>query len=460
MKQNIKRRQFIELMGTGLAAGVLAGWGCSGSKAQSKSPNFILIYTDDMGYGDLGSFGHPTIKTPNLDRMADEGIRLTSFCAGASICTPSRVSLLTGRYPVRTGVVNNFFPQSKGGLPLDEILLPQVLKTRGYKTMAIGKWHLGHDPVDYMPTSRGFDSYFGLRYSNDMLPPWVETDIPLTLYRDTEPTEHPLDQTTLTEKYTEEALKFIRTSKDSPFFLYLPHSMPHVPVSASEKFEGTSRAGIYGDVIEALDWSVGRILETLKELGLDEQTMVIFTSDNGPWMNMPDRMMRGGVELSHAGTAGLLRGSKGSTYEGGFRVPFIARWPKHIPAGQVSADMACTMDLYTTLIEAAGAKVPQDRVVDGQNIMSLLTGKDSSPREVFFYFRGNQLRAVRKGKWKFRLNYRTRTVREPDELFDLDADPGENYNVLDQHRDIADEMLGMVNEMSAEFGAEARSINW
>ena len=452
MTDNLNRRQFMGFVGKGLAAGALAGWGCKGKHSSSKPPNFILIYVDDLGYGDLACFGHPTFKTPNLDRMAREGMRLTSFCAGAAVCTPSRVSLLTGRYPIRTGLTYNLNPDSKEGLSLDEILLPQVLKSSGYKTMAIGKWHLGHDSLEYMPSNRGFDSFYGLLYNL--------ADKPLHLFQDTTPIEHPVDQTTLTDRYTEQALKFIRSSKDSPFFLYLPHSMPHEPISASEKFLGTSRAGLLGDVIQSLDWSVGRILETLKELGLDEQTMVIFASDNGPFVTKPDPKLPWGKITSHPSSVGLLRGSKGQTYEGGFRVPCIVRWPKHIPAGQVSADMACTMDLYTTLIEIAGGEIPRDRVVDGQNILPFLKGEGPSPREVFYYFRGRQLRAVRRGKWKFRLNYRTRTVREPDQLFDLDVDPGENYNVLDKHRDIAGEMLGMVNDMAAQFGAEPRSINW
>lgn len=450
----------MEWMGKGIAASIFLGKGCSTKRTSAKPPNFILIYADDLGYGDLSSYGHPTIRTPNLDRMAGEGIRLTSFCATAAICTPSRVALLTGRYPIRTGVTNNFGPESQGGLPLNEILLPQVLNSKGYKTMAIGKWHLGHDPIDYMPTNRGFDSFYGLPYSNDMFPPWIKTDKPLELYQDTEPIEHPVDQTTLTERYTEEAIQFIRSAKDSPFFLYLPHSMPHVPLYASEQFLGSSRTGLYGDVIQTIDWSVGRILETLKELEIDEHTMVIFTSDNGPWMNMPDRKIQGGTELWHAGSSGLLHGSKGSTYEGGMRVPCIIRWPGQIPAGQVSADMACTMDLYSTLIEAAGAQVPQDRVVDGKNILSFLKGSDTSPRQVFYYWRGKQLRAVRKGKWKFRLNYRNRRTRESDQLFDLDIDPGENYNMADRHPEIAGEMLEMINEMSAQFGSEPREAKW
>jgi len=277
-----------------------------------RRPNFVLVFADDLGYGDLSCYGHPTIRTPNLDRMAAEGIRLTSFYAAASVCSPSRAGLLTGRYPVRCGQPGNLGPASTGGLRLSELLLPAALKPLGYTTMAIGKWHLGHTP-DYVPTARGFDSFFGLPYSNDMIPPFVKTDKPLHLFRDTESIEEPVDQDTLTERYVDEAVKFIRRSKGGPFFLYLPHSMPHLPVSTSERFRGKSRAGLYGDVIETIDWGMGRILETLKQERLERSTMVIFTSDNGPWLDLPDRMLQEGNERWHAGSKGLLRGHKGNT---------------------------------------------------------------------------------------------------------------------------------------------------
>ncbi len=425
--------------------------------AATRPPNFIILFADDLGYSDLACFGHPTIRTPNLDRMAAEGVRLTSFYCAAPVCTPSRAGLLTGRYPVRAGQPNNLGPDSKGGLPLSEITLAQALKQRGYRTMMIGKWHLGHDPVDHLPTRRGFDSYFGLLYSNDMIPPWVKTNRPLELYRDTKPVEVMEDQSTLTQRYTEEAVRLIRSAGKNPFFLYLPYAMPHLPVSASGKFLGSSRAGLYGDVIETLDWSAGEILKTLKEQGIDSNTMVIFTSDNGPWHNLPARMLQKGVEPWHTGTKGMLRGAKGTTYEGGLRVPFIARWPGVLPAGRVSADMATTLDFFPTLVRAAGGTLPQDRVYDGFDILPFLQGRAPSPRQSFFYFLGRSLQAYREGSWKCRLAPidDTRKPREAaPELFHLDRDPAEDYNVFDRHKDIGERMLARMRDFAAELKAD------
>ncbi len=294
------RREFLSLASAGLgASGVIA--------AQTKQPNLIVLFADDMGYSDLSCFGNPVIRTPNLDRMAADGIRFTSFYSAAPVCTPSRVGLLTGRHPIRAGQPNNTGPETKGGLPLSEILLPQVLKKSGYRTMAIGKWHLGYQPREYLPVSRGFDHWFGLPYSNDMIPPWVKTSVPLRLYRDAEPLEESPDQSNLTERYTAEALKFIKGGGSQPFFLYLPYAMPHLPVSASSR-AGKSRAGLYGDVIETIDWSAGEILRTLKEQGVDNNTLVTFASDNGPWHNLPPRMLAKGVEPWHTGTKGVAAG--------------------------------------------------------------------------------------------------------------------------------------------------------
>lgn len=413
-----------------------------------RPPNFVILFADDMGWGDLACYGHPTIRTPNLDRMAAEGARFTSFYAAAPLCTPSRVGLLTGRYPIRAGLANNLGPDSEGGLPLEEILLPQVLKSRGYQTMAIGKWHLGHQPEAYMPTRRGFDAFFGLPYSNDMIPPWVRTQQPLRLFRDLEVVEELGDQSTLTERYTEEAVKFIRAAVGRPFFLYLAYAMPHLPLSASERFRGRSRAGLYGDVIETLDWSAGAILKALQDSGQDAHTLVVFTSDNGPWHNLPARMLQKGVEPWHTGTKGLLRGAKGETYEGGLRVPGLMRWPGVIPPGQVVMDMASTLDLFPTLVKAAGARMPQGRVYDGFDLLAWLRGAARPPRREFFYCLGNTVEGVRQDSWKLRWS------RQGPELYNLDWDPAEMYDLYDRRRELADRLAQRLREFAREIKAQ------
>ena len=464
MNTSLDRRRFLRMLSGGIAASATLGIRCGVTKSQqNKSPNVVLFFADDLGYGDLSCYGHPTIRTPHLDQMAREGVRLTSFYATAPVCTPSRVALLTGRYPVRTGQYNNLGPESVGGLSLSEVLIPQLLKTKGYKTMAIGKWHIGHNPVEHMPTSRGFDSYYGLLYSNDMIRPFTRSELPMHLFRDTTAIEkHPVEQTTLTERYTNEAVNFIKKSKDHPFFLYIPHSMPHLPVSTSAKFVGKSRAGRFGDVIETIDWSVGQVLKTLKEEGLDENTIVIFTSDNGPWQHLPDRMLQKGNERWHAGTAGLLRGHKATTYEGGMRVPFIVRWPNKIPAGEIREDIACTMDLYTTIAQTAGAEVPSDRFVDGKNILNFLQCKEPSPRTEFFYFRSRSLEAVRLNQWKLRISRqrddKTMKDKAEIELYNLDVDPMEKYNVADRHVEIVTKLRERMKAMAKELEADMDDV--
>ena len=448
------RRQFLQNVAV-LGAPASA----ASSQAAGGPPNFIILFADDLGYGDLGCYGSPTIRTPNLDRMAEEGLRFTSFYAAASVCTPSRVGLLTGRYAVRAGQPNNTGPDTVGGLPLGEILLPQVLKARGYRTMIIGKWHLGFQPKEYLPTSRGFDAWFGLPYSNDMIPPWVKTTRPLRLYRDSEPVGELSDQSDLTLRYTEEALRFIRSSREQPFFLYLAYSMPHLPISVPEARRGRSRGGLYGDVIETLDWSVGEILRALKELGLDDRTMVLFTSDNGPWHNLPPRMLAKGVERWHTGSKGPLRGAKGTTYEGGFRVPGIIRWPGVVRPRQVCMDMVSTLDLFPTVVRAAGASMPKDRVYDGADLMPLLRDGKPSPRSRFYYFLGETLEAVREGPWKYRFA-RARSesgpAKEPPvaELFHLEWDPAELYNLYDRYRSEAERLAAAMKRFAEEVKAK------
>lgn len=463
IQNNMSRRRLLQLGGAGTLAGVLAR-----VPSAARLPNFVMLFADDMGYSDLGCYGHPTIRTPNLDRMAEEGLRFTSFYAAAPVCTPSRVGLLTGRYPVRVGLPNNLGPDSKGGLPLGEITLAQLLKARGYKTMAIGKWHLGHDPQEYMPTSRGFDSYVGLLYSNDMIPPFVKTTRPLDLYRNKQPIERVTDQSTLTERYTAEALSFIRAAGNNPFFLYLPYAMPHLPISTSQRFRSRSRAGLYGDVIETLDWSAGEILRELKARKIDGDTLVIFASDNGPWHNLPARMLQNDNEPWHTGTKGLLRGAKGTTYEGGQRVPCIARWPGVIPARQINSDIVSTLDVLPTMAAAAGATLPRDRVYDGFDLLPCVRGAARSPRSVFHYFRGRTLEAIREGSWKMRLaavvqgEGQSAPAGPPQpELFNLDADPAEQYNVYERNRALADSLLikmrAFAQELKAQLGDTART---
>jgi arylsulfatase A-like enzyme len=415
--------------------------------AAAERPNVVIIYADDLGYGDLGCYGHPTIRTPHLDRMAAEGMRFTSFYSAAEVCTPSRAALLTGRLPLHSGMCHDtrrvLFSNSAGGLPDSEVTLAEALKTQGYATACVGKWHLGHLP-QYLPTRHGFDSYFGIPYSNDMdrvadprrgraifFDAKVEYWNP-PLLRGEKIVERPANQPTLTRRYTEEAVSFLRANRDRPFFLYLAHTMPHVPLFASEAFRGKSPRGLYGDVVEELDWSVGQVLKTLRSLDLHERTLVVFSSDNGPWL----------LFEQHGGSAGLLREGKGSTWEGGMRVPGIFWWPGRIQAGTVTQEMACTMDVFTTVLKLAGAKVPDDRVIDGLDLAPLLSGAGAGPRQTMFYYRGTQLYAVRKGPFKAHLITRSgygpdkATPHDPPLLFHLGRDPSERFDVARDHPDV------------------------
>ena len=422
-----------------------------------KLPNIVVIFCDDLGYGDLACFGNPTIATPHLDQMAAEGMKFTQFYAGASVCTPSRAALLTGRLPLRSGMCSNkrrvLFADSKGGLPADEITMAELLKQQGYATACVGKWHLGHLP-QFLPTQHGFDSYFGIPYSNDMdrvadgpagraafLDPKVEYwNVPLL--RNETIVEQPADQRTITRRYTEEAIDFITKQQANPFFLYLPHSMPHVPLFRSPEFEHRSQRGLYGDVIEEIDWSVGQILATLRTLKLDQQTLVFFTSDNGPWL----------IFNEQGGSAGLLRDGKGSTWEGGMREPTLAWWPGTIKAGSICRDVASTMDLFATSAALAGAELPEDRVLDSYDLTPVLHGEGGSGRELLFYYRGYNLMAVRKGPWKLHLmtqdaygaGARQPVAQDPPLLYQLDHDAAERFDVAKDHPEILQEILAEV----------------
>ncbi|MGE3804413.1 MAG: sulfatase [Gemmataceae bacterium] len=429
--------------------------------ADATKPNVVIIYADDLGYGDLACYGHPTIKTPNLDRMAAEGMRFTSFYSAASVCTPSRAALMTGRYPVRSGMCSNsrrvLFPDSAGGIPKEEITLGEALKQQGYATACVGKWHLGHLP-QYLPTNNGFDYYFGIPYSNDMdrvadrklgrqifLDPKIEYwNVPIL--RNEKEIERPAQQHTLTKRYTEEAIDFIKKHKEGPFFVYLAHSMVHVPLFASKDFQGKSARGLFGDTVEEVDWSVGQILDTLHKEKLAEKTLVVFSSDNGPWL----------IFDQQGGSAGLLREGKGSTWEGGMREPGIFWWPGTIKPGQVERGIACTMDVWPTCVALAGGKLPTDRIIDGVDLTPVLTGKGPSPRDHLVYYRGTDVYAVRKGS--FKAHFITRSSyggdkpvkHDPPELYNLDVDPAEKFNVAKQHPEIITELVKLVDAHKAK----------
>jgi arylsulfatase A-like enzyme len=429
-----------------------------------ERPNFVIIFTDDQGYQDVGCFGSPNIKTPNLDRMARQGMRFTDFYAGQPVCTASRAALLTGCYPNRVGLLGALGPRSKTGISDKESTIAQVLKTRGYATAIFGKWHLGDSPK-FLPTRHGFDEFFGLPYSNDM---WPNHPVnpknypPLPLIRGEQVEGLMPDQTQLTTRYTEHALRFIERNKDRPFFLYVAHNMPHVPLFVSDKFKGKSKRGLYGDVIMEIDWSVGQILVALKKHGLDEKTLVVFTSDNGPWLLYGD----------HAGSARPLREGKTTTFDGGLREPCIMRWPGKIPAGTVCRELAATMDLLPTFARLAGAEVPSDRIIDGKDIWPLLSGQPGAktPHEAYFYYWGRHLQAVRSGKWKLHLahdydrpdppgrdarpgKYSKRRIEVA--LFDLENDVSEVKNVADQHPEVVTRLQALAEKCREDLGDSA-----
>lgn len=413
-------------------------------------PNIVVLFTDDMGYGDLACYGHPLIRTPRLDQLAEEGLRLTSFVTG-SWCVPSRTQLITGRYMPRVEFNGGTGSDGTGGLPDSEWTLAEALRDAGYATHMIGKWHLGYKEKRFLPVNQGFDTWFGLPYSNDYIKPWVQTDEPLGLYRGEEMVEHPLDQDPLTTRYTEEAVQRIESAaaEDGRFFLYLAYAMPHLPLHVSDERRGRSEGGLYGDVIEEIDWSVGEVLDALEEAGVADETLVLFASDNGPWIDMPERMQQAGNELWHAGSTGPLRGSKGTTYEGGPRVPAIMCWPGQVEAGRVSPELVGMPDIYRTLITAAGGKLP-DHPIDGHDITAFLTGEaESSPREDYYYFRRG-LEAVRVGRWKLR------TADGEPELFDLVTDPYERVNRAEGEPEKVAELRALMDAMAKEVGVSVR----
>ena len=446
--------------------------GLSGCSSQNdRLPNIVLIFADDQGYADLGNFGAKGFTTPNIDNMAREGMRFTNFYVSQAVCSASRAALLTGAYSERVSIRGALMPWASIGLNPEEETIAELLKKKGYATAAFGKWHLGH-LKEFLPQQQGFDEYLGIPYSNDMWPvnfdgtpaiksrkksypplPLIDGDETSTIIKNLD------DQATLTTRYTERAVQFIEKNKDKPFFLYMPHSMPHVPLGVSDKFKGKSEQGMYGDVIMEMDWSVGEVLRTLKENGLDDNTLVIYTSDNGPWMNFGN----------HAGSALPLREGKGTMWEGGARVPAVMRWPGRIPAGKTSDKIASTIDILPTLAAITGADLPK-RKIDGVNILPLLEGdEDANPRDHFFYYYGGELQAVRQGRWKlhFPHSYRSYKGVEPGndgfpgpyasgktgfELYDLQEDIGEKVDMAGQEPLVVERLKALAQTIREQLG--------
>ena len=430
-----------------------------------RRPNIVIIFADDLGYADIGAFGAPNVRTPRLDAMAAEGQKWTSFYV-QPVCSPSRAALLTGRLPVRSGMFGTpsgtspkvFRDNAAEGLPLAEVTVAELLKAAGYRTGMIGKWHLGQLP-QFLPTHQGFDSWFGLPYSHDMRmtvprdkgfrtdayysPKPEYWDVPLM--RDDQVIERPVDHRTLTKRYTDEAVRFIADNKSAPFFLYLAHSLPHIPLARSDEFVGRSEAGMYGDVIEELDWSVGRVLDALRSQGIERNTLVLFTSDNGPWLPFRD----------HGGSAGPLKQGKGSTWEGGVRTPAIFWWPGTVGPGVVTG-IGSGLDVLATAASLAGVRVPADRPLDSVDLSAALRGTGPSGRNELFYYWDSELRAIRKGNYKAHFitsgaydDPEPRTMHDPPLLFDLSVDPGERFNIAAQHPEVVADLVRTANSHRA-----------
>ncbi len=413
------------------------------SKAQNPSakPNIVFIFADDLGYGDLGCYGNKVIKTPNLNRMAAQGMKFTDFYSASPVCSPSRAALMTGRYPIRQGINTVFFPESHTGIDASEVTIPEMLKGQGYTTACVGKWHLGHES-QFLPTRHGFDYYFGIPYSNDMTPtPYLRNEQEVVAKA---------NQDSTTIRYTQEALGFIEKNKNAPFFLYLPHNMPHVPIYASPAFKGKSKGGLYGDVIEELDWSVGEVLKKLKELKLEENTLVIFSSDNGPWL----------VKGADAGTAGTLREGKMTTFEGGMRVPAIAYWKGKIKTNSTHGQVANMMDWFPTFAKLTGGTVSAEHPIDGKDITGVLLGTGKRDGEEMFYYMDGKLQAYRSGNWKIKLPYagnqgnKGMKAVEPHPLLlvDLSKDPGEKTNLAEKYPDKVAQMQNRMKDFEQSLG--------
>ena len=406
-----------------------------------QKPNIVYIFADDLGYGDLSCYGAKDINTPNIDQIAKQGIKFTEFYSASSVCSPSRAALLTGRYPQRMGINTVFFPESFTGIPDTEITIPEILKEKGYATGIVGKWHLGHH-YQYLPLQQGFDEYFGIPYSNDM-----ES---VVYMRGNEVESYKVKQQYITKTYTKEAQKFITKNKDNSFFLYIAHSMPHVPLYASEEFIGTSKRGLYGDVVQELDWSVGQILKSLREHGILENTLIVFSSDNGPWLAMKE----------DGGSAGDLREGKTFTFDGGMKVPTVAMWKNRIPQGIINTEVASQMDWFPTIANITGSSIPKGLVIDGLDISKVLTDKGNRKNSDLLFLDGKQLQGYRSGQWKVKLPYKgfrgnkwKQFVKAHDTLlFNLNTDPGEKNNLFEKYPEKAKEILKEMIEKYQDMG--------
>ena len=464
-------RHLLPLLTTSLLA-LLCASTCAASPTAEPPPNIVIIFADDLGYADVEGFGNSPWKTPHLKQMAEQGSKLTSFYVAQPVCSASRAALLTGSYPNRVGVAGAFMPDSGKGLAPAETTMAEVLKTRGYRTGIFGKWHLGDAP-EFSPNRQGFDEFYGILHSNDMWPHHplqgsVFNFDPLTLYHNTQAVRVLDDQSNLTQELTDKSIDFIAQNRSQPFFLYLAHPQPHVPLFASEAYRGKSGKGLYADVIMELDASVGAILGALQKHQLDDNTLVIFTSDNGPWLSYGD----------HAGVALPYREGKGTSFEGGVREPFIARWPGQIPAGTVSNTPLMAIDLLPTIANLAGAALPQTPI-DGKDAWSVITGEQSEPvqQAYFFYYRDNELQAVRYGPWKLYyphayqtladqpagqggepVNYTSASVREI-QLYNVERDPSEQLNLASKLPDVVDTIKALTTPMRTELGDSLTGVN-
>jgi len=452
------------LIGAAAASQFIQPFAAQAQNQNNKKPNVIILFTDDQGYGDMGCYGAKNIETPNLDKMASQGTRFTNFYVAASSCTPSRASLLTGCYPQRVGLPNVVDDLSKKGLSSNEHTIADYLKQNGYATAMFGKWHLGHQP-EFMPNRHGFTEFFGIPYSNDMWPfhpkPAHEYP-PIPLYSNETVLEYNPNINELTTRFTNKSVDFINKHKDDPFMIYLPYSQPHVPVGVSDKFRGKSEQGLYGDAIMEIDWSVGQIIGALDKNGISENTIVLFSSDNGPWLTYGN----------HAGSTGGLREGKGSTFDGGQKVPFLVRMPGRIPAGKVNDQMLTALDILPTILHITNSSMPKIKPVDGQNVWNNMRGK-SKDHKAFFFVKGDEVQAVRDGKWKLHLPHKYRIVLSEGKdgipgkqdnyggeielsLFNVDKDPNETKNLASKYPKVVAQLKTLIADFDTDLKENSR----